>query len=133
MQSLRTLEAAVQVWAPPPVVFDAWLSPVTHTALSGQPAFLDARVGGRFLFWGGSVKGEFVHLSRPHVVAQTWRTDDFTAQMDDSRLEVSFRPAGAGTRLQIVHAWIPAPLYDQFVFGWTQHILPRFCEQVLPN
>ena len=130
---LRTLEAAVQIWSPPTAVFDAWISPVTHTALSGHPAFVDARVGGRFQLWGGSVKGEFVHLARPHVVAQTWRTDDFTAQMEDSRLEVSFKPVGAGTRLQVVHAWIPASLYDQFVFGWTQFILPRFRELVLPN
>lgn len=133
MSRLRTLEAAVLVASPPAVTYDTWLSPAAHTAMTGQPAFIDGRVGGRYTLWGGSVRGEFVFLSRPHRIAQTWRTPDFEGHMDDSRLELTFRPAQGGTRVQVVHAHIPAPFYDQFLFGWTQVLLPRLRELALPS
>ncbi|MEL6345335.1 MAG: SRPBCC domain-containing protein [Myxococcota bacterium] len=133
MNDLRTLEAGVWVAAHPAVTFDAWLSSATHTAMSGQPAFIDARPGGYFSLWSGSVRGEFVHLKRPQVIAQTWRTSDFPANADDSRVELRFRPHNGGTQVSVVHAYIPPALYDQFRFGWTQFLLPRLRELVLPN
>ena len=133
MGMLRTLEAAVAVASPPAVVYDTWLSPAAHTAMTGQPSFLDARLGGQYTLWGGSVKGEFVFFKRPDRIAQTWRTPDFESHMEDSRLELTFHSALGGTRVQVVHAFIPAPLYQQFLFGWTKVLLPRLRELALPN
>jgi uncharacterized protein YndB with AHSA1/START domain len=133
MSRLRTLEAAVTVASPPAVVFDTWLSPAAHTAMSGQPAFIDGRIGGQYTLWGGSVKGEIIFLKPHQRIAQTWRTPDFDSHMEDSRLELTFHSAQGGTRVQVVHAHIPAPLYDQFLFGWTQVLLPQLRELSLPS
>ena len=129
----RSLEAGVWVNADPAVTFDAWLSAATHTAMSGQSAYIDARPGGYYSLWGGSVRGEFVYLKRPQVVAQTWRTTDFPPHADDSRVELTFRAYRGGTQVSVVHTHIPPGLYEQFMFGWTKFLLPRLRELVLPQ
>ena len=125
---LSSLQTGTMVPAPPEAVFELWIDPVRLGLVTGGIAHIDASVGGHYSLFGGSVVGEFVFINRPHVVAQTWRTEDFDPRMEDSRLEVSFRRAAAGTQVGIVHAHVPPVFKEQFLYGWDQFLLPRIVE-----
>ena len=121
----RDLQLSTFIAAPPQVVYDAWLDPVFHQAISGAAAVIQPRVGGAYSLWGGSISGEFVFLQRPSRIAQTWRTEDFQTWQPDSRVEIRFLPQSGGTRFAVLQDQIPDPLLEQFRFGWSQHIFPR--------
>ena len=126
MRSQRiAIELSTSLYAPPNVVFDTWLDPLKMHQITAAPAVIDARVGGAYALWGGSIRGEFVYLDRPRRIAQTWRTEDFGAHMDASRLELTFEGTVSGTRLVIVHGHIPISLRELFVAAWREHLIPR--------
>ncbi|MCB9779318.1 MAG: SRPBCC domain-containing protein [Alphaproteobacteria bacterium] len=122
---LRSFELATDLFIKPVEVFDTWLDSTRHSLLTQAPALIDPRVGGQYSLWGGSVTGEFVHIDRPRVIAQTWRTVDFSADMPDTRLELTFEERVNGCRLRVVHAHIPASMASAFRSAWTQYYFPR--------
>ncbi len=122
---LQTIELAVDLFVKPVQVFDTWMDSHLHSLLAQAPAVIDPRVGGQYSLWGGSVTGEFVHLDRPRLIAQTWRTVDFTPDMDDTRLELLFEERVNGTRLRVTHGHIPRPMVRMFKEAWTQYYFPR--------
>lgn len=122
---LVTLELATDLFVKPALVFDTWLDAHKHSMLTQAPAFIDPRVGGEYRLWGGSIFGEFVYLDRPRVIAQTWRTVDFTPQMEDTRLELRFEERVNGTHLVVTHGHIPQHMARMFREAWTQYYFPR--------
>lgn len=129
---LQTIELATDLFVPPALVYDTWLDSARHSLLAQAPALIDPRVGGQYSLWGGAVTGEFVFLERPRVIAQTWRTVDFTADMDDSRLELTFEERVKGCHLRVVHGHIPKAMVGMFRTAWTQYYFPRMTTIGLP-
>lgn len=122
---LHTIELGTDLFVPAALVYDTWLDTARHSRLAQAPALIDPRVGGQVSLWGGSVTGELVYLERPRVIAQTWRTVDFTPEMDDSRLELSFEDRVNGCHVRVVHGHIPAAMVSMFRSAWTQYYFPR--------
>lgn len=122
---LQSIELSVDLFVKPHLVWDTWMDSHKHSLLSQAPALIDPRVGGSYSLWGGSVVGEFVYLDRPKVIAQTWRTEDFTPDMDDSRLELTFEEKVRGTTVRVVHAHIPGAMVGMFRQAWSQFYFPR--------
>lgn len=122
---LATIELATELFVKPVDVYDTWLDSAKHSLLAQAPAHIDARVGGMYSLWGGSVYGELVYLERPRIIAQTWRTVDFTPDMDDTRLELTFEERANGTHLRVVHGHIPQAMLSMFRSAWTQYYFPR--------
>lgn len=119
-----SFQTQVELFALPERLFDAWLSTVEQSTITGAPALVEPFVGGRFSLWGGSVKGQLVYLQRPNRIAQTWRTEDFGPRAEDSRLELSFEPTARGCRMVITQDKIPPALRKQFMYAWSQVYLP---------
>ena len=130
---LHTIELAVDLFVQPVDVFDTWLDSTRHSMLAQAPCLIDPRVGGQYSLWGGSVVGQLVYLDRPRVIAQTWRTEDFTEDMDDSRLELRLEERVNGTRLHVAHGHIPASMVRMFRDAWVQFYFPRMTTIGLPN
>jgi len=129
---LHTIELAVDLFVRPVEVFDTWMDSTRHSLLAQAPALIDPRVGGPYSLWGGSVRGEFVYLERPRLIAQTWRTEDFSDDMDDSRLELRLEERVNGTRLHVLHGHIPAPMLRMFRDAWVSFYFPRMTTIGLP-
>ncbi len=122
---LHTIELSVDLFVKPHLVWDTWMDSHKHSLLTQAPAQIEPRVGGVYSLWGGSVVGEFVYLDRPRVIAQTWRTEDFTPDMDDTRLELVFEERVRGCTVRVTHGHIPAPMVGMFRNAWTQYYFPR--------
>lgn len=102
-------------------LYDAWLSGAEHAKMTGGPAAVDAREGGKHSAWDGYITGRIVSLTPNARIVQTWRTTEFPEDAPDSRLEVRFESAGRdGTTVVIVHSDIPEGQGEKYETGWFE-------------
>ncbi len=104
--------------ARPEEIFDAWLSSKGHTSLTGSPAKVEGRVGGKFTAWDGYIWGVTLEMERPRRFVQSWRTSEFPKESPDSRVEVLLENVKGGTRLTIKHTNIPDGQEESYKQGW---------------
>ena len=112
----------VTSWLPadPEKVFRAWLSSAGHTAMTGSPAKVTPRVGGKFTAWDGYITGKTLELKPYSRIVQAWRTSEFADDDPDSRIEVVFEPAKGGSKLTLSHSNIPAGQASSYESGWEE-------------
>lgn len=109
--------------ATPGVVFDAWLDSKKHGAMTGgAKAKASAKVGGAFTAFDGYAMGANLELVPGEKIVQSWRTSDFAAGDQDSRLTVTLKPVAGGTKLTILHTGIPEG-QDDYKSGWQEYYL----------
>ncbi len=104
----------------PEKVFKAWLSSDGHSAMTGSPAKVEPRVGGKFSAWDGYITGSTLELEPYARIVQAWRTGEFKESDPDSRLEISLEASKKGTRLTLSHSDIPAGQADSYRAGWEE-------------
>ena len=112
-----SFEVSTLLSGSPPEIYDAWLSSKGHTAMTGSPAMASSWVGETFEAWDGYITGENLALEPGRRIIQSWRTTEFTADEQDSLLEILLVPAFEQTRLVLRHSILPdhGTQYEQ---GW---------------
>ena len=106
--------------AKPEKVFRAWLSTRGHTAMTGSPAKVEPRVGGKFTAWDGYITGKTLELKPYSRIVQAWRTSEFTDEDPDSRIEVLIEAAKGGSKLTLKHSSIPKGQAESYESGWEE-------------
>jgi uncharacterized protein YndB with AHSA1/START domain len=106
--------------ADPEKVFRAWVSTEGHTAMTGSPAKVTPRVGGKFTAWDGYITGKTLELKPYSRIVQAWRTSEFAEEDADSRIEVLIEPAKGGAKLILRHSNIPKGQADSYESGWEE-------------
>jgi hypothetical protein len=102
-------------------LYDAWLSSLGHTAMTGAPATSEALVGARHTAWNGYISGEHVELEPGRRILQTWRTTEFPESAPDSLLEIVLALVGNDTRLTLIQNGIPDGQGEKYHEGWQDH------------
>lgn len=102
----------------PSDVYEAWLSTKGHTAMTGSPAKVEGRVGGKFSAWDGYIFGTTLELSPNERIVQAWRTTEFPGNAPDSRVEILFEETAGGTKLTLAHSNMPEEQVDDYKQGW---------------
>lgn len=119
--------AAIDIAAPPDVVFAYLVTPAGLTSWMGQHAVLDPRPGGEFTadIAGSPIRGEFLEVDEPHRVVVSWGLAG-SADLPPGASTVTFTltPITTGTRVQVHHAGLPEPRVAGHRAGWA-HFLPR--------
>ncbi len=105
--------------ATPDEVYDAWMSSGGHSAMTGSPATISPEIGGEFDAWDGYIHGKNINLDRGVLIVQYWRTSEFSADEEDSLLEINLKPAGNQTELTLRHSNLP-PHGMQYKEGWVE-------------
>ena len=98
-------------------VYAAWLDSEEHSAMTGSPARVSAKVGGKFDAWNGYIRGKNLELEPSSRILQLWRTSEFEDSDEDSKLEVLFESAEYGTTVRIRHTQLPEHGM-QYQQGW---------------
>lgn len=106
--------------ATPTKVFRALTSSKMHSEVTGSPAKVNARVGGKFTAWDGYISGKNLKLVSGKHLVQEWRTTEWPSESTPSSLlTISLKNTVKGTELKMVHSKIPskklARSYDE---GW---------------
>ncbi len=118
---------AIQIDAPPEIVFAHLVTSEGMVAWMGQCAALDATPGGLFAvdINGEQIRGEFLEIEPPRRVVVTWgvvRNCEHPA--GSSRVEFTLTACEGGTRLALLHKELPASLAEMHARGWS-HFLAR--------
>jgi activator of HSP90 ATPase len=104
--------------AKPSEIYKAWLSTKGHAAMTGNPAKVTGRVGGKFTAWDGYIFGSTLELEVDHRIVQAWRTSEFPDDAPDSRLEVLLEETKSGTKVTLTHTNMPKDQADSYKQGW---------------
>ena len=113
---LKTLIAAS-----PRKVYDAWIDPRRHAAFTASRTTGGTRVGDPFTAWDGYIQGIHLELVPGRRIVQAWRTTEFPAGSQDSRLEILLAPEAGKTRLTLVQTNIPDGQAEQYRQGWVDY------------
>jgi activator of HSP90 ATPase len=117
---VKNLTQRVTFKASPSDVYKTLLDPDEHEAFSGEPAKLDARVGGRFEHFGGSLSGIVVHLEKDRRIVLAWRASGWPAG-HYSIAQFVLKKGGKSTRLEFSQFGIPSSDYADIVDGWKTY------------
>lgn len=100
---------------PPKRVYDAWLDPVAHGAMTGSEATVD---GDAFTAWGGYIEGEYTSREPARRIEMVWRTSDFGELENSATVTVEFVADDTGTLVTLTQTNTPASQGDRYVAGW---------------
>ena len=118
MKKDSTTTSAV-IPASPEDIYKAWMSSSGHSAMTGSKAQVTPRVGGKYSAWDGYIAGKTLELEPPMRIVQTWRSTDFSAEDEDSRLEIVLAKARGGTKVTLKHTNIPRGQAAEYKKGWV--------------
>jgi activator of HSP90 ATPase len=99
-------------------IYSAWMSSDGHTAMTGSPANVDGKVGGKFTAWDGYIFGSTLELEPDQRIVQAWRTSEFPDDALDSHLEILFEEVAAGTEVTLTHSDMPEDQVHSYRQGW---------------
>lgn len=99
-------------------IYNAWLSSDGHSTITGSPANIDGKVGGKFTAWDGYIYGTILELTPNQRIVHAWRTSEFADDAPDSQLEVSFDNVEGGVKLTLTHSDMPKDQVDSYRQGW---------------
>ena len=89
----KTLQQTVTFKASPHQVYDMLMDSKKHRALSGQPAKISRKVGGKFTAWGSHISGFNLALKPGQKIVQAWRATGWWPDHSQSPSTISRRLA----------------------------------------
>ncbi len=116
--SKKGFTLTVHIPAKPSELYKSWLSTEGHSAMTGSPAKVDGKPGGKFSAWDGYIFGTTLELTPNERILQAWRTTEFPDGAPDSRLEIIFDEAAGGTKITLAHSKMPEEQVDGYKQGW---------------
>jgi len=125
-------KAAVEIDAPPEVVFEFLVTDAGMTAWMGQRASLEPVPGGSFAvdIAGYRARGSFLEVDPPRRVTVSWGFEE-SVDLPPGTSTVSFTLSRTdqGTRVEVVHTDLPVSEVPGHADGWS-HFLPRLTDAV---
>lgn len=117
----RQIILAVALPASPERLFDTYLDPAAHAAITGSPVTIAPRPGAPFRAFNGALTGTILHLEPKRLIVQAWRSVNFPADALDSVLVLSFWPHDGGGRIELVHVNVPEEDFAGVSTGWETY------------
>ncbi len=104
----------------PKTLFQAWLSPKSHSKMTGGKANINSKQGSKFSAWDGYIKDKNLIIEPYSRILQSWRTSEFEADEEDSQIEILLLEIELGTRLTLIHKNL-GPNGEKHKAGWEDH------------
>lgn len=118
-----TLEISRVVPTSPERIYNAFLNPHEHSALTGEKATLAP--DGSFLARNGQVKARTLRLETARHIVQQWRSKDFPDTAPDSQLEIALSPTPEGTKVSLRQTGLPEEVVENIKTQWNEHYFNR--------
>ena len=102
-------------------LFEMYLDPNSHQAITGAPVAIGNERGAPFEAFNGSLTGTTLEVVKPTLIVQSWRSTEFKDTDPDSTLILSFTPEGNKGRIDLIHLDVPDQDLDGVTQGWDQY------------
>lgn len=102
-------------------LFDMYLDPAAHQAITGAPVDIGDERGSKFKAFDGALTGTILEVLKPRLIIQSWRSKVFKAEDPDSTLILSFTPESDEGRIDLIHLDVPDHDYDGVTQGWEKY------------
>ena len=116
----KTIQQTVVLPSPPDKLFDMYLDPKEHAALSGGEVLISPEPGSEFRAFNGMLSGRMLVVVPKRMIVQTWRSIHFGPDDLDSILTLTFRDDPAGGRIDLVHVNVADQDAEQVNEGWKK-------------
>jgi activator of HSP90 ATPase len=115
----KTLQQKVRFRASPIEVYEMLMDSRKHRSLSGMPAKISKKVGGRFTAWGPHISGFNLALLPGRKIVQAWRAtgwwpDHYSIAIFD------IKKIRGGSRLEFTQVGVPPNRYSGHYRGWIE-------------
>ena len=115
----KTLQQTITFRASPKEVYDMLANSKKHQSLSGMPAKISKRVGGKFTAWGSHLTGVNLVLKPGKKIVQAWRaTGWWPDHYSIAIFDISKVPGGS--KLKFTQIGIPPGRYSGHYRGWIE-------------
>lgn len=126
--STESFQSEVIFNCQPEHIYEALTEEKYVTAFTRASTKIEAKVGGKFSMFGGSISGEFVELTKPTHIVQKWRFDNWTEGCF-STVDITLTATSPTTcKLVLKHSGIPeadkfgnSDVPKRVQSGWEQH------------
>ena len=119
MSSMITL--AVDLPAKPTRLYDMYVNAKQHSAFTGAPVKIAARVGARFEAFGGVLSGTILQVVPKRLIVQSWRSTNFGKRDVDSTLILRFLPNGKSGRIELTQVNVAERDFGGVSEGWQKY------------
>jgi uncharacterized protein YndB with AHSA1/START domain len=124
---VKLVERTLHVDAPPGLLYELLTDAEHLVRWMAATAEVDPRPGGTIRWThanGDTCSGRFVELvpARRIVFTYGWEREDVGVPPGSTTVEISLRPAGAGTELHLVHRGLAGPMADAHAGGWDNYL-----------
>jgi uncharacterized protein YndB with AHSA1/START domain len=117
----HTIMLGVDLPAKPAQLYDMYINPRLHAAITGFPVKIAARAGARFEAFGGALSGKVLQVVPGRLIVQSWRSTHFGKRDLDSTLVLAFLPHRRGGRIMLTHVNVAAQDYGGVSEGWAKY------------
>ncbi len=107
--------------ATPDQLFDIYLDPQQHAAITGAPVLIGESPGSQFRAFDGMLSGIMLQVEPKRLIVQSWRSGNWPTDAIDSTLTLSFWPQQDGARIELVHANVPEQDFAGVSEGWEKY------------
>jgi activator of HSP90 ATPase len=115
-----TIEQTVWLPVSPDELFDAYLDPARHAAITGHAVSIGSAPGAPFRAFGDQLSGRMLLIVPKRLVVQSWRSSHWRDDDLDSILILRFSPDAAGGRIDLVHANVADHDHAGVSEGWEK-------------
>jgi len=115
------IHQSVVLPAPAEKLFEMYLDPSTHEAITGAPVEIGDKRGSEFKAFDGALTGRVLEVIAPRLIVKSWRSMNFFSRDPDSTLILSFTSEGDEGRIDLVHLDVPDQDYDGVNQGWETY------------
>jgi len=107
--------------ATPQEIYDAWLDSLAHSEMTGGEASMSDEVGAEVSAWDDYITGRNLELVPGERIVQSWRTEKFDDEHEDSIITVILEETDDGTLLTLVHSNVPDEQRSYEEGGWQSN------------
>jgi activator of HSP90 ATPase len=118
----KTIQQSVILPAPAARLYDMYLDPKIHEAITGAPVTISSVPGSAFRAFNGMLSGTMLYTVPRQLIVQAWRSGNWRAEDVDSILVLTFWPSGDDSgRIELVHANVADQDIEGVTEGWEKY------------
>jgi uncharacterized protein YndB with AHSA1/START domain len=102
-------------------LFEMYLDPTTHQEIIGASVDIGNKRYSKFKAFDGALTGMIREVIKRRLIIQSWRSDAFKTEDQDSTLILSFTPERDEERIDLMHLDVPDHDYDGVNQGWEKY------------